>query len=615
MNKIIKEWILKEPISSVEFSKYPELPEIIVKLLYDREVSQKDSIDNFLNPDYADLLDPFLIKDMRKAVDRIFMAASKKQKILIFGDYDADGISGAMILYQSVAKVYQIMNSSSTMTFSNDMSSVSRENLDIYIPDRAKEGYGLNDETLNSVLQKSPNLIITVDCGVTSESQIKILQEQNIDVIVVDHHSVPEVMPPAHVIIVPKRVQDPYPFKDLCGAGLAFKVGSALIKELQFQGFGHLIPEGFEKWLLDFAAIGTIADMVPLKGENRIIVKYGLYVLAKTKNLGLKKLLEVSKIKSETLELFSDGKKDSVISVYSVGFQIAPRINSAGRIAHANMAVELFRSTSETESKQLAMDLNLLNEDRKTLTEEVMKQVEQRLQNYGELFDRMNLIFEGDETWPSGILGIVAGRLMEKYYKPVILFQKKNHLNVASARSIKGFDLAKTIHSIKSYLEAGGGHAQAAGMSFQPNNTQQIKDIFKEEIEKSLNIDQMNPKLFIDAEISSNEISWKTYDSLVKLSPYGISNPEPIFIVKKMMVKNFELIGQDKNHIKVFFQPEVTAGLVTTYQAIGFNLSHLMEEIYEKDIVDIVFKLDVNEWNDKRDLQLNLLDMRKSDRR
>jgi len=375
------------------------------------------------------------------------------------------------------------------------------------------------------------------------------------------------------------------------------------------------IPEGFEKWLLDFAAIGTIADMVPLKGENRIIVKYGLYVLAKTKNLGLKKLLEVSKIKAETLELFSDGKKDSVISVYSVGFQIAPRINSAGRIAHANMAVELFRSTSETEAKQLAMDLNLLNEDRKTLTEEVMKQVEQRLQNYGELFDRMNLIFEGDENWPSGILGIVAGRLMEKYYKPVILFQKKNHLNVASARSIKGFDLAKTIHSIKPYLEAGGGHAQAAGMSFQPNNTQQIKDIFKEEIEKSLNIDQMNPKLFIDAEISSNDISWKTYDSLVKLSPYGIANPEPIFIVKKMMIKNFELIGQDKNHIKVFFQPEVTAGLVTTYQAIGFNLSHLMEEIYEKDIVDIVFKLDVNEWNDKRDLQLNLLDMRKSDRR
>ena len=356
--------------------------------------------------------------------------------------------------------------------------------------------------------------------------------------------------------------------------------------------------------------------MVPLKGENRIIVKYGLYVLAKTKNLGLQKLLEVSKIKADVLELFENGKKDSVISVYSVGFQIAPRINSAGRIAHANMATELFRSTNEMEAKKLAEELNLLNEDRKKMTEEVMSQVEQRLQNYGELFERMNIIFEGDESWPSGILGIVAGRLMEKYYKPVILFQKKGRINVASARSIKGFDLAKTIHNaVKPYLEAGGGHAQAAGMSFQPNNTQQIKDIFRTEIEKSLNVNDMNPKLFIDAEIKSDEISWKTYDALSKLSPYGISNPEPIFIIKKMMIKSFELIGQEKSHLKVFFQPEVTAGLVVSYQAIGFNLSYLMEELYEKDIVDIVFKLDVNEWNDKRDLQLNLLDMRKSDTR
>ncbi len=606
-----KRWDIAPKIESTELLNFPELPEVIVQLLTDRGMTDRNEIDNFLNPDYADLLDPFLIKDMRKAVERIFKAVSGKEKILIFGDYDADGVSGSTIMYQAITKVHQTLNATATAGIVGSVNDVPEEELDVFIPDRSKEGYGLNDESIQYVLKSNPGLVITIDCGVTSKLQIKALQDQGIDVIVIDHHSVPPEMPPAYALIIPKRTGDSYPFKDLCGAGLSFKTATALIKELRFRGYNHLVPEGFEKWFLDFAAIGTIGDMVPLVGENRVIVKYGLYVLAKTKNIGLKSLIQAAGITPEVVEESRDGKNETQISVYSVGFQIAPRINSAGRIAHANHAIKLFQEKSQAKAEELANTLNALNDERKQMTEDVFQAVEDRLLAHPQSLEQTRIIFEGDENWPAGVLGIVASRLMDKYYRPVILYQKKPHINVSSGRSIKGFDLAKAIHEMRPILEAGGGHAQAAGMSFRDENIAEIKRRLQEKAERDLTLDMLVPRIRVDALMKASEVDWQTYDLIGKLAPYGMGNPTPVFLIENMTIQSLRTVGKEKTHLQVTFQSEEQLGLPVTFKGIGFSLAYLAKDLFENDVVDVVFQLDVNEWGDKRELQMKVLDMKR----
>lgn len=611
MSTIQKKWIIAPEISEVALSQYPELPKVVAQLLLDRGITNRVAIDNFLNVDFFDLHDPFLIQDMRKSVERIFQAVQAKQKIIIFGDYDSDGVSGSMILYQSISKVYQVIHSAATAGMSQ--ADTPREQLDIYIPDREKEGYGLNDDSIQFLLKESPELVVTVDCGVTSFAQIKVLQDQGIDVIVVDHHSVPETMPPAYGIIVPKRTGDPYPFKDLCGAGLAYKTATALMKELRFKGYAHLIPEGYEKWFLDFAAVGTIGDMVPLVGENRILVKYGLYVLAKSKNPGMQALLQSLGITPQVSEMASGDETVPEVSVYSVGFQISPRINAAGRIAHANQAIELFRARDARHIQDLVEQLNQLNEERKALTERVFHEVDARIAAYGEGFEQMKVIFEGDEGWPAGVIGIVASRMVEKYHKPTVLYQKRGHKNSASIRSVRGFDLAQIIADIKPLLIAGGGHAQAAGMSFKNDAVPQIKDAFRQKANELLSPEMLVPSLLIDAKMEASEVSWTTYDLLTKLSPYGIGNPTPVFLLENMTLQALRLVGKEKTHLQIEVQSEGQMGIPVVLKGIGFGLGYLSETMYQNDTVDIVCKLNVNEWNDQRTLQLQVLDMRRSD--
>ncbi len=611
MSVVPKKWIVAPEISETALAQYPELPKVIAQLLLDRGVTNRVAIDNFLNVDFYDLHDPFLIQDMRKSVERIFQAVQKKQKIIVFGDYDSDGVSGSMILYQSISKIYQVMHSIAIAGLSED--ETPRDHLDIYIPDRAKEGYGLNDESIQFLLQENPDLVITVDCGVTSFAQIKVLQDQGIDVIVVDHHSVPDTMPPAYGIIVPKRTGDPYPFKDLCGAGLAYKTATALMKELRFKGYSHLIPEGYEKWFLDFAAVGTIGDMVPLVGENRILVKYGLYVLAKSKNPGMQALLQSLNITPQVSEMDSGDTSLPEVSVYSVGFQISPRINAAGRIAHANHAIELFRARDSRKIQQLVEELNQLNEERKALTERVFQEVDDRINSYGEGFSQMKVIFEGDSDWPAGVIGIVASRMVEKYHKPTVLYQKRGHKNSASLRSVRGFDLAQIIASVKHLLIAGGGHSQAAGMSFKDESVSDLKRAFRQKADDLLTPDMLVPSLMIDARMDASEVNWTTYDLLTKLSPYGIGNPTPVFLLEKMTLNALRLVGKEKTHIQIEVQSERHIGVPVTLKGIGFGLGHLSESLYQNDTIDIVCKLTINEWKDQRTLQLQVLDMRRSD--
>jgi single-stranded-DNA-specific exonuclease len=602
-------WNIHTSIGSEITNQYPEINPTILQLLWNREITTEDEIDNFINSDYQDLLNPFLILDMKKSISRVIEALKNKEKIIIFGDYDADGVTGSTILYQGLKSSFLALHQQGKLKLGDDINQDFTKYIDVYIPDRHKEGYGLKDNGVNYILESDAKLVLTVDCGVRSKEEIRAIQNAGIDVIVIDHHSVPEEMPPAFGIIVPKRKGDPYPFKDLCGAGLAFKVITALLTEIRTQIGYDFIPLGYEKWLLDLTAIGTIADMVPLVGENRIIVRYGLYVLAKTRNIGLKTLIDTVGIVPEVDEI--NGVEGNSISVYSVGFQIAPRINAAGRIAHANQAFQLFTTEDKTEAINLAQELQKLNDNRKALTDTVLKEVEAKLLQY-ENIQNQTLIFEGDKNWSIGVLGIVASRLTEKYYRPTILYQEQLHNNVASARSIPEFDISEAMQEIGDLIITGGGHSQAAGLTFDNHKTEELKEFFRSKIREKVDINTLQPYKNIDIELNAQDVDWDLYDAFYKLAPFGMHNPIPIFLVRKLRIIDIKILGADKNHIKLKLSSEAQLGTPLIINAIGFNFGHIIDQLHRNDIVDLVFKLEVNEWGGNRELQLNIVDIASS---
>jgi len=603
------QWHINTPITKDIIAQYPEINPIILQLLWNRDIKNPKDIDNFINSDYQDLLNPFLILDMQKSIDRIIGALQRKEKIIIFGDYDADGVTGSTILYQGLKKTFSALHQQGKLNLGDNFDKEVDKYITVYIPDRHKEGYGLKDTGVSYILENNPKLVLTVDCGVRSKDEIKAIQNSGIDVIVIDHHSVPEEMPPAFGIIVPKRKGDPYPFKDLCGAGLALKVMTALLTEARTKVGYDFIPLGYEKWLLDLAAIGTIADMVPLVGENRIIVRYGLYVLAKTRNIGLKTLIETIGIVPEVDEI--NGVEGDSISVYSVGFQIAPRINAAGRIAHANQAFQLFTTDSSAEANTLAQELQKLNDNRKNLTETVLKEVEARLAQYDNIQNQA-LIFEGDKNWSIGVLGIVASRLTEKYYRPVILYQEQAHHCVASARSIPEFDISKVVQQMDDLIISGGGHSQAAGITFDNHRKEEIKEFFRQKIREEVEINNLHPFKNIDIELNAQEVDWDLYDSFYKLAPFGMNNSAPVFLVRKLRILDIKVLGAEQKHIKLKLTSEAQVGTPLTIDAIGFNFSYIVDQLHRNDIIDLVFRLEVNEWNGNRELQLNIIDIASS---
>ena len=600
------QWHIQTPINKEIAVQYPEINPVILQLLWNRDIKDGNKIDNFINSDYQDLLNPFLILDMKKSINRIIEALRKKEKIIIFGDYDADGVTGSTILYQGLKITFLALHQQGKLQLGTNLNEDFDKYIDVYIPDRHKEGYGLKDTGVNYILENQPKLVLTVDCGVRSKEEIKAIQSAGIDVIVIDHHSVPEEMPPAFGIIVPKRKGDPYPFKDLCGAGLAFKVINALLTEIRTQLGYDFIPLGYEKWLLDLTAIGTIADMVPLTGENRIIVRYGLYVLAKTRNIGLQSLIDQIGITPEVDEI--DGAEGNSISVYSVGFQIAPRINSAGRIAHANQAFQLFNTNDKNEANSLAQELQKLNDNRKSLTDNVLTEVENKIAKY-ENIQSQALIFEGDKNWSIGVLGIVASRLTEKYYRPVILYQEQLHHSVASARSIPEFDIAKAVQEMDNMIISGGGHSQAAGLTFDNHRKDEIKEFLRNQIREQVDINNLVPYKTIDMELNAQDVDWDLYDAFYKLAPFGMNNTAPIFLVRKLRILDIKIIGADQKHIKLKLTSEAQIGTPLIINAIGFNFGYVMDELHRNDMIDLVFRLEVNEWNGNRELQLNIVDI------
>jgi len=393
-----KIWKLLDPAPATFLEEHPELPNIVANLLYHRGIITQSQIDEFLDPDYSqNVHDPYLFKDMEKTVTEIFLAIKNKDKIVVHGDYDADGVSASVILV-STLKI------------------LGCENCEVFLPHRETDGYGLNVNTINKLSENGTKLIITCDCGVSNATEIELANSLGMKVIVTDHHAVPEILPPAFSIIHPKVPGETYPDKGLAGGGVAFKVMQGLLKKYHENYVVESGPTlGWEKWLLDMVAIASVADMVPLLGESRTLTKYGLIVLNKTKRIGLQKLLLEARLIEE------DGTTKYDLSADTIGFQIAPRINAAGRMNHANVAYNLMMTENPEEATELAHDLDKNNQDRQKVTEDLVKEAVRQ----AEIQKDQPILFILGAGWSTGIVGLIASKIKERYYKPTIVMAEK----------------------------------------------------------------------------------------------------------------------------------------------------------------------------------------------
>jgi len=582
------------PAPPLEFTNsHPELPTAVAQLLWNRNLRTQTQIDEFLNPDYSqDIHDPFLFQDMEKATDIIFKSISKDENIVVHGDYDADGVCSAAIIITGLRKL-------------------GAKNVNVFIPHRETDGYGLNLRTVELLHTQKTNLIITCDCGVSNVPEIALAKKYKIKVIVTDHHTVPAKLPKADAIIHPLVKGEPYPDKGLCGGGVAFKLVQGLLRK--YARSHATLPdgqtfEGFEKWMLDLAAIASIGDMVPLLGESRTITRYGLTVINKTRNVGLKKLLIVAGLADENGQ-----PKRGAYDSYSMSFQIVPRLNAAGRMDHANTAFALLMATDEKEAENLAAQLDKNNVDRRKLTEQYVSEARKQIKETNQ--ENNPVLFVIGKDWPTGILGLISGKIKDDHYKPAIVMGETNSEINGSGRSIKEFSLIGAMQEMPEVFLKFGGHPQACGFTLK---SKELLEEFKTKLiakaaTKTADIDLV-PQINIDAEVQLDEVNWKLYDLLQKFEPFGQMNEEPKYISRALTVTAIEPVGQDGKHLRLM----VKHGSQLIKKTIGFGLGDInkcaenwKECLKPGDKIDMVFSIGVNEWNGNRELQLTIEDIKK----
>ncbi len=589
-----KKWNVLPAPPSEFISSHPELPTAVTQLLWNRNLRTQERIDEFLNPDYSqDIHDPFLFRDMEHATDIIFKSIAKDENIVVHGDYDADGVCSAAIIITGLRKL-------------------GAKNVNVFIPHRETDGYGLNLRTVELLHTQKTDLIITCDCGVSNEPEIALAKKYKIKVIVTDHHTIPAKLPKADAIIHPLVKGEPYPDKGLCGGGVAFKLVQGLLKKYAQD---HItLPdgqtfEGFEKWLLDLAAIASIGDMVPLLGESRTITRYGLTVINKTRNIGLKKLLIVSGLADENGQ-----PKRGAYDSYSMSFQIVPRLNAAGRMDHANTAFALLMATDEKEAENLAAQLDKNNVDRRKLTEQYVSQARKQIKETQQ--ENNPVLFVLGKDWPTGILGLISGKIKDDYYKPAIVMGETNGEINGSGRSIKEFSLIGAMQEMPEVFLKFGGHPQACGFTLKnPGLLEEFKTkLIAKAATQTATIDLV-PQITIDAEVQLDEVDWKLYDLLQKFEPFGQMNEEPKYVSRALTVTAVEPVGQDGKHLRLM----VKHGSQLIKKTIGFGLGDInkyaenwKECLKPGDKIDMVFSIGVNQWNGNRELQLTIEDIKKT---
>lgn len=534
---------------------------LLASILVNRNI-EEDKIEAFLNPTRKSFHDPFLMPDMKKAVDRILKAMQNKEKIIIYGDYDVDGITSITVL----------------KSFLEDRG----VHVDSYIPNRLEEGYGLNKPAIEKIAENKYQLMITVDCGISGIEEIEYANSLGIETIVTDHHEVGDSLPNAIAIVDAKRKDNEYPCRDLAGVGVVFKLIQAIGIKLGLEEKEYL------KYL-DIVCIGTISDIVPLVDENRAIAKLGLLLVRQTKNLGLQSLL------------MSSGYKN--IDSTTISFGVAPRINACGRMGHADEALNLFLSKDIYEVNELTKKLNEYNkirqETEKNIYEDAVKQIEQNKLN------EKNAIIVSGENWHHGVIGIVSSKITDLYFKPSILLCNEGEFSKGSGRSIPGFDLHQALMQCQDTIDRFGGHAMAIGITIKTDKFQEFAEEF-ENVAKEAKIDEIIPIINIDAKIELNEINKEMVESLKLLEPYGEGNKMPIFAFRNLKIDSIRALSEGK-HIKLTLKDNNNI-----INAIGFNLGKIAEDYRIGDKIDVVGTLEINSFNGVDSLQINVKDIMKS---
>ncbi|GFH42395.1 single-stranded-DNA-specific exonuclease RecJ [Lactococcus hodotermopsidis] len=537
----------------VKLVKKQKLDELAAKILWKRELRTEDELTTFLNPSLENLHDPFLFYSMSRAVERIRQAVENQETILIYGDYDADGMTSASIMKTALDEI-------------------GAESL-VYLPNRFTDGYGPNLDVYKYFIEnESVSLIITVDNGVSGHEAVAYAQENACDVIITDHHSLPETLPDAYAIIHPEHPDGRYPFGELAGCGVAFKVACALLEYIPSE-------------MLDLVAIGTVADMMTLTDENRILVKFGIEILKNTERIGLEALINVIDI----------DKSD--ITEETIAFQIAPRLNALGRIDDPNPAIELLTGWDENETQAIAEMIDRKNIERKEIVAEMLVAAESQL-------DDSPVQFIYQTGWNPGVLGIVAGQLLQKTGKPIVMLSEENGLLKGSARSIPTFNIFEALTAHKELFITFGGHAQAAGMTFELANLPEIKAGIADFITKNkLDLSQKN-QLILDESITLSDLTLETIKSLSKLAPFGQGNPKPQFLVSDYQVVQSRAMGQGNAHLKLKIQQDKAQ-----IEAVYFG--HGAESLdFEQSAPDLAVTLSVNTWNGNTAIQLMVVDAR-----
>jgi len=577
-----KKWNILVGADNVFFEENSHYSNLILQILWNRDLRTKDEIKYFLEANYdKDSYDPSLFADMDKSVDLIIEHIKKKNKICIYGDYDADGVSSSSLLLD----VLRTLN----------------VEVDFYIPARIKEGYGLNIEALKKIIEGGSKLIITVDTGIRNKKEVQFLKNKSLDIVITDHHQGPVDKDeyPDCLIVNPALDKESYPTKNLAGVGVALKLMQALLAK---SSLPKELKSRLQDSFFDLSALGTVADCVSLKGENRLIVKKGLEVMSKTKRLGLIELIKIAKIKN----------KES-LDAWNIGFQIAPRINAAGRMNHANTAFELLITKDKGEAVKLAEELNFNNQMRQKSTATIFEEVEvELLKNKNKsLLSAVYKYEEGEEDkpWNEGIIGLVAGRVTEKHYRPSLIITETKDGYKGSGRSIKEFDITEALEKSSKYLLKYGGHPMACGFSLKKEHLDRFVKSMEDLADIAFKNKDLKPQINIDKLLDFSEIDIKLADSLDILKPFGQDNPQPVFLSKNIQVLDKINMGMTGQHIKL----RLKNGSSTIISAIGFGQAERWSFIEVGDIINIVYHIDVNEFNGRRDAQLKIIDIKKDD--
>lgn len=575
-----KIWEIAPEISQEQIDAFPELNPVVLQLLMNRQITDQEDIDVFLAPDWVrDSHHPSQFSQMTQAVNRLFEALENKEMITVHGDYDADGVCGTAVLLTTLRDICRQMGCEEAK-----MSS--------YIPHREREGYGLHAHTVEHLHKDvGTKLIVTVDCGISNEKAITQAKELGIDTIVCDHHDIPETLPDA-ILIHPQVPGEPYPYKHLSGTGVAFKFAHALIEEAVRRGADF--HPGYEKWLLDFVAISTVTDIMPLNGENRVLERYGLLVLNKTRRVGLKKLVEVS------------GGTMGALDTISIGYQIGPRLNAAGRMQHADVALQLLISEDEQEAADLAHELQSLNTERQKQSEMIFQEAKRQVERNAE----QSLIIVVGEGWPAGLVGLVAGRLVAAYQKPAFVIGEDNGSYVGSGRSLGGFHMTEALQTVSENLVAFGGHPQACGFSVKgKDQLELVMSGLQKCAKECIKSEDQFVRIRVDSLLPLEQIDWDFYHALQHFEPFGEKNPRPVFVTRQVRIVRLDAVGVSGKHLRLVVQSATGKKM----KMIGFKLGEKIEQLNIGSLVDVVYEVSLNEWNNVRELQLVLQDIRLSD--